>query len=341
MRKARRSVINTGFPLDGPTLGEIGEDAVIRSIIEASPSAVNGDDAAVLHPPSPNSRMVATTDMMVEGRHFRSDLTTPFLLGRKAVVQNFADIEAMGARPLAALLSFSAPSRTPAAVVADIARGIGTELDKYGTELVGGDVTAGQSLVLSITAIGSLGGNRPPLMLTGARAGQTVVAHGRIGYSAAGLELLESGITIPAELEPLAHAYQSPELTPGCGMVARSAGATSMTDNSDGLLHDVGVLAQRSGVRIDLNSDAIAPDALLVKAGEMLGVDPWKWVCEGGEDHTLIGTLQAEAPVGFRPIGTVHKPSSESGSSAATTSSISVTIDGNAPQYTRGWESFS
>ena len=213
-------MINTGFPLDGPTLGEIGEDAVIRSIIEASPSAVNGDDAAVLHPPSPNSRMVATTDMIVEGRHFRSDLTTPFLLGRKAVVQNYADIEAMGARPLAALLSFSAPSTTPAATVTEIARGIGAELDKYGTELVGGDVTAGQNLVMSITAIGSLGGNRPPLTLAGARAGQTVVAHGRIGYSAAGLELLEAGITIPEELEPLAHAYQSPELTPGCGMVA-------------------------------------------------------------------------------------------------------------------------
>lgn len=333
-------MINTGFPTEGPTLGEIGEEAVIHAIIEASPSAVNGDDAAVLHPPSPNSRMVVTTDMVVAGRHFRPDVTTPVKLGRKAVVQNFADIESMGARPLAALLSLSAPTSTPVAVVEEFARGIGTELDKYGTELVGGDVTAGENLVMSITAIGSLGGNRPPLTLTGARAGQIVVAHGRIGYSAAGLELLESGIDIPEVLEPLVLAYQAPELTPGSGLVARSAGATSMTDNSDGLLHDVGALARKSGVRIDLKSEAIAPDELLVQAGELLGVDPWKWVCEGGEDHTLIGTLQGEAPVGFRPIGTVHKPASETGSSS-NAASVPVTIDGQPPVYTQGWESFA
>lgn len=323
-------MIRTGFPTDGPTLGEVGEHAVIAAIIDASPSSVNGDDAAVLHPASPNSRVVATTDMLVEGRHFRADVTTPFMLGRKAIVQNFADIEAMGARPTAALLSLSAPVDLPTAVVTEIARGIGHEVDKYAAELVGGDVTAGQNLVISVTAIGSLGGNRPALTLSGARIGQTVVAHGRIGYSAAGLALLESGKDIPAEFEPLVLAYQAPEFTPSAGVIARSAGASSMTDNSDGLLHDLTAVARRSGVRIDLNSAAIAPDLLLVRAGEFLDHDPWQWVCEGGEDHTLLGTLNGEAPVGFRPIGTVCKPAPAG----------AVTLDGHAPTYTSGWESF-
>lgn len=324
-------MIQTGFPVDGPTLGEVGEHAVIQSIIDASPSAVNGDDAAVLHPASPNSRMVATTDMLVEGRHFRADVTTPWHLGRKAVVQNFADIEAMGARCVAVLLSLSAPPSYAASVATEIARGIGHEVEKFGAELVGGDVTAGESLVMSVTAIGSLGGNRPPLTLSGARAGQNLVAHGNIGHSAAGLELLESGVSIPAELEPLVAAYQAPEITPSAGVVARSAGASSMTDNSDGLLHDLAVIAQRSGVRLDLDPGAIAPDALLVQAGELLGVDPWKWVCEGGEDHTLVGTLHGEAPVGFRSIGKVCRPNGKTG----------VTIGDAAPAYNGGWESFA
>lgn len=327
------TVIETGSPTGGPTLGDVGEHAVIQAITDATPSVVNGDDAAVLHRSSPNSRVVATTDMLVEGRHFRWDVTTPWHVGRKAIVQNFADVEAMGARPLAALLSLSAPKALPVAVVTELAKGIGHEVEKYAAELVGGDVTSGDNLVLSITAIGSLGGNRPPLTLDGARVGQNVVAHGEIGYSAAGLDLLESGREIPSEFVPLVQAYQAPSITPGAGVVARSAGATSMTDNSDGLLHDLRLVGRRSGVRIDLDSSAVAPDELLLRAGEFLDHDPWQWVCEGGEDHTLLGTLNGDAPVGFRTIGKVCK--------LATDEEPGVSLDGGAPAYSKGWESFS
>lgn len=331
--RAVAAVIQTGFPTDGPTLGDVGERAVIQSIVDVTPSSINGDDAAVLHRSSPNSRVVATTDMLVEGRHFRWDLTTPRQVGRKAIVQNFADIEAMGARPVAALLSLSAPKDLPVAVVTELARGIGDEVDKYAAELVGGDVTSGDSLVMSVTAIGSLGGNRWALTLDGARASQNLVAHGRIGYSAAGLALLESGREIPDELVPLAQAYQAPEITPGSGVIARSAGATSMTDNSDGLLHDLKLLAVRSGVSLNLDSAAVAPDELLRNAGEFLGHDPWQWVYEGGEDHTLIGTISGDAPVGFHTIGSTSKPTTDE--------EPVVTVDGKEPEYGGGWESFA
>ena len=72
---------------------------------------------------------------------------------------------------------------------------------------------------------------------------------------------------------------------------------------------------------------ALAPDAVLTAAGEYLGVDPWQWVLTGGEDHTLIGTCDGSAPVGFRSIGTVSK-------------GAGVRIDGHEPTYTDGWESF-
>mgnify|MGYP001551503686 CR=1 FL=1 len=186
----------------------MGEAEVINRIVANAPSGINGDDAAVLTPSVPNSRVVATTDMLVHGRHFSADFTTPFDVGRKAVVQNYADVEAMGARPIAALLAVSAPPETPVAVIEEIARGVGATTERWATELVGGDLTGGETLTVSLTAIGSLGGNLEPLRLDRARPGQRVVAHGAIGYSAAGLALLQSGLPIPPELEPLVHAHQ-------------------------------------------------------------------------------------------------------------------------------------
>ena len=114
-------MIETGFPTGGPTLRELGEREVINRIRAQAPSTVNGDDAAVLAPAAPNSRVVAATDMSVEGIHFSADTTTPYCVGRKVALQNFADIEAMGARPIAALMAVSAHPDTPVRVMEDIA----------------------------------------------------------------------------------------------------------------------------------------------------------------------------------------------------------------------------
>ena len=102
-----------------------------------------------------------------------------------------------------------------------------------------------------------------------------------------------------------------------------------MTDNSDGLLRDLTTLATRSGVRLDLDGAALTPDAQLYYAGEVLGVDPWEWVLTGGEDHTLIGTTAQQVPAGYRTLGTVR----EAGGAPA------VTVDGQPPIYTGGWDS--
>lgn len=314
-----------------PTLADIGEKRVIEAITSVAPSSINGDDAAVLHTPVPNRRTVATTDLLVEGRHFRLDWSTPEEVGHKAIVQNFADIEAMGARPAAALLGLAAPADTPISIVQGIARGIAEASSHYNTELVGGDVTQACELVVSITAIGALGGDRQALTLDRARPGQQVVAHGKIGWSAAGLALLERfGRALPedhSELWPLIDAHCAPWITPGRGQVARATGVTAMTDNSDGLIPDLTTIAARSGVSIDLFADAIKPDPLLVQAGALLGRDPLEWVHAGGEDHTLLATTAKPAPSGFRVIGEVVRGES-------------VTVDGRPSPYTKGWASF-
>ncbi|MEJ5998751.1 thiamine-phosphate kinase [Corynebacterium sp. H130] len=313
------------------TIGEIGERETIARIVAVAPSSRNGDDAAVLGHPAPNSRTVVTTDLLVEGRHFRQDWSTPEEIGQRAILQNFADIEAMGARPVAAVLGLSAPECTPVATIEGIARGVETQVAFYNAELVGGDVTGGEHLTLSVTAIGSLGGSAAPLTLDRARPGQQVVAAGKIGYSAAGLALLSrfGRAGVPEEFEPLVQGFLSPSLLPGRGVIARATGATSMTDNSDGLVADLGTIAERSKVTIDLESDAIAPDELQLKAAELLGADPWAWILGGGEDHTLLATTAQAVPSGFRRIGRVVKAGN-----------FGVLVDGAEPSTTAGWVSF-
>ncbi|MGP6174932.1 thiamine-phosphate kinase [Corynebacterium sp. A21] len=312
----------------GPTIGEVGEHAAIAAIIAAAPSTRNGDDAAVLNHASPNSRTVATVDMLIEGRHFNLEWSSPEEIGHKAIVQNFADIQAMGARPVAALLAISAPPSTPLSFLQGLATGVAARVSQFSAELVGGDLTAGDNLVVSVTAIGSLGGSLPELTLDRARAGQRIVASGRIGDSAAGLALLQRyGRDYPPHFTELVAAHCSPHLAPGRGMIARATGATAMTDNSDGLIVDLWTMAKRSGVNLDLNRQSIAPHKLMVEAGELLGIDPWEWVLTGGEDHTMLATTARDAPSGFRLIGQVNRGED-------------VTINGAEPEYGTGWVSF-
>ncbi|MBZ8177163.1 thiamine-phosphate kinase [Corynebacterium sp. 3HC-13] len=311
------------------TIGDIGEYRSIAEILKIAPSPLNGDDAAVLAHASPNSRVVVTTDMLIENRHFRLDWSTPDQIGHKAIVQNFADIQAMGARPIAALLGLAAPPDTPVSTLQGIARGVALQVADYSAELVGGDLSSSDNLVISVTAIGHLGGNLPELRLDGARPGQKVVACGKIGDSAAGLALLERyGRNFPRRFADLVAAHRTPTLVPGRGMIARSTGATAMTDNSDGLIQDLGLMARRSQVHIDLDPEAIAPSPLMREAADLLDVDPWQWVLSGGEDHTLLATTSFDAPSGFRVIG------------ETTRGSGTMSVGGQPPAYQKGWVSF-
>lgn len=314
------------------TIADVGEFGVIEAIRAIAPSARNGDDAAVLTQTTPNARFVASTDMLVQGRHFRLDWSTPQQVGAKAAVQNFADIESMGARPTAMLFAISAPLDTPVSVVTGIAEGLWQQGQQCPAELVGGDVVSGDSLVISITAMGELGGLGRPLLRSAARPGDRLIASGRIGYSAAGLALLErcgAPDKVPAEFSELVAAHCTPEFEYRRGATARATGVRSMTDNSDGLVVDLRAIAKASGVTVEVDGDAIAPDDLQKAAAEYLDCDPWDWVLTGGEDHTLIGSTPAEPPTGFRTIGAVTRERFDS-----------VLIDGAPPVHDSGWVSF-
>ena len=268
------------------TARDVGEFGLIAQVIARLGTAPHvllgpGDDAAVVA--APDGRVVATTDVLVEGVHFRRDWSTAYDVGRKAAAANLADVAAMGGVGTALLVGLAAPAELPVSWALELADGLRDEAAVVGAAVVGGDVVRSEVLVVSVTALGDLQG-RSPVTRAGARPGDVVVLAGELGRSAAGLELLEAGTT---EGELVA-ANRRPAPPYEMGPALALAGATSMCDVSDGLLGDAGHVAEASGVRIDLDpADELA--------------------LTGGEDHALLATLPPEValPAGCRVIGRV------------------------------------
>src|SRR5437868_5033118 len=211
------------------TIGELGEFGLISLLTRRLPVSPDvqlgpGDDAAVIA--TPDGRVVASTDLLVEGRHFRRDWSSPYDIGRKAAAQNLADVVAMGARPTALLIGFAAPFTTATTWAERLYDGFTDECGVAGAAVAGCDIVAAPEITLAITALGDLGG-APPLTRAGARPGDVVAIRGRLGWSAAGLALLTAGRDGPAELIT---AHRRPEPPYAAGAEARAAGATALLD---------------------------------------------------------------------------------------------------------------
>jgi thiamine-monophosphate kinase len=317
---------------DGPTLAELGEFAVIDRLVAnrrypASVTLGPGDDAAVLA--APDGRVVVSTDMLVQDRHFRFDWSTPHDVGRKAIAQNAADIEAMGARVTGFVMGLGAPATAPARRAIELVDGMWAEADRAGGPIIGGDLVASPHWVVSVTVFGDLEG-RAPVTRSGARPGAVVAVAGELGRSAAGYALWSARV---GDFTDLRDRHVAPAPPYGQGAVAAQAGASAMTDTSDGLVADLRHIAAMSGVSIDLSTAALQPLwQPLTAAAEALGADPRGWVLGGGEDHALVACFPAEPPPGWRVIGAVL--------ATDTHDSAQVLIDGEQYSGAAGWESF-
>ena len=186
--------------MSGPVVADLGEAGILARITPLLPSGRDvlvgpGDDCAVLA--APDGRYCVSTDVLVEGRHFRTDWSSGFDVGARAAAQNLADIAAMGARPVALVACLVLPGATPVDWVVDLARGMALRCREAGAAIVGGDLSAGEGLVVAVTVHGDLRG-RAPVLRSGARAGEALVLAGAPGRSAAGLALLEAGWGRPA-----------------------------------------------------------------------------------------------------------------------------------------------
>lgn len=291
----------------GPTtLAQLGEFALIAELVRDLPAAPDvlvgpGDDGAVL---TVGGSVVVSTDVLVEGVHFRRDWSSANDIGRKAVAVNVADIEAMGARPQGVVVGFSAPGETEVRWTLDLAAGLRAECDAAGVSLLGGDTTRGRDVTLSVTALGTLDG-RAPVRRGGARPGDELAVVGRLGWAAAGLLVLSRGFRSP---RAVVEVQRVPQVPYGQGALAARAGATAMVDVSDGLLADLGHVARASGVTVDVTSAAFDIPEPLQTVGAATRVDPLLLVLTGGEDHALAATFPAGGvPEGWTTIGRVEE----------------------------------
>ncbi|GAB7142604.1 thiamine-phosphate kinase [Mycobacterium riyadhense] len=313
---------------ESPTLAQFGEFAVIDRLVRGrrQPAAVAigpGDDAAVVS--VSDGRSVVSTDMLVQDRHFRLDWSKPHDVGRKAITQNAADIEAMGARPIAFVVGFGGPGDTPTAELAGLVDGMWDEAERIGAGIVGGDLVSCPQWVVSVTALGDLGG-RAPVLRSGARAGSRLAVAGELGRSAAGYALWHNEIE---GFDELRRRHLVPEPPYGQGVAAAVAGAQAMIDVSDGLIADLRHVAAASGVGIDVSTAALAADhGALTAAAAAVGADPWPWVLGGGEDHALVACFSGPAPTEWRVIGRVLDGPAR------------VLVDGEEWGGYAGWESF-
>ncbi|MFJ8577494.1 thiamine-phosphate kinase [Micromonospora sp. NPDC093277] len=282
-----------------------------------------GDDAAVVA--APDRRVVASTDVLVEGRHFRRDWSAARDIGHRAAAANLADIAAMGATPTALLVALCIPAELDTSWAEELADGLGAEAALVGAGVVGGDMSASPIITIAVTALGDLG-DRPPVVRSGARPGDVVALAGRTGWAGAGYTVLSRGFRTP---RLLVEAYRRPEVPYAAGPEAARHGATAMIDVSDGLLADLGHVAKASGVAIDVTRDAFEVPRQMRDAAQALGVDPYSWILAGGEDHALAATFPPAAalPAGWRPIGRVAE-------------GAGMTVDGAPYDGPTGWDHF-
>lgn len=297
-----------------------------------------GDDAAVVS--APDGRFVVSTDVLVEDHHFRRAWSTGYDVGWRAAMQNLADCAAMGARTTSLVVALVIPGSLEVGWVTDLARGLADACSRHGASVVGGDLSGGDRVVVAVTVHGDLEG-REPVLRSGARPGDVLAHAGVLGRSAAGLALLEAGRGAAAP--GLVAGFLRPDPPLDAGVGAASAGATAMLDVSDGLLRDAGRIAAASGVVIDLDDPAVALAddlAALQPACEALETEPLAWLLTGGEDHGMLATFPAGAPLppGFRPVGRVHGERD----GAVPSELVRVTVCGEAPTvHGGGWDHFA
>lgn len=320
---ARSNGLREGIIVSDRSIGALGEFGLIAEMASRTrpgPGTIVGigDDAAVLA--APDGRVVATTDFLLEGRHFRRDWAGPGDIGHRAAVRSLADVAAMGAVPTALLVAFAAPPETPAAWAVDLFAGLAAEAGRAGATVAGGDTAQAGSVLLAVTGLGDLQG-RSPVRRSGARPGDVVAVAGPLGRSAAGLALLEAGLGGSGELAGLVAAHLRPAPPYEAGPEAAALGATAMIDVSDGLLADLGHVAESSGVLIDVRAGALDAGPLEAAAEALEEKDPdsrtesgappsaLAWVMTGGEDHSLVATFrpQVRLPARWVVIGAVRE----------------------------------
>lgn len=245
-----------------------------------------GDDAAVVS--RPETPVVVTTDMAVEDVHFKTSWSSAEEIGRKVAAANLADIYAMGGTPKFLTVAMSATGNEELEWMLGIARGIAHEANIAGAQVIGGDLSRGEKIVISITAIGEC---NTPILRSGAQVGDSIYISSLPGWSAAGLQALIKNIR-GGSIDFAISEHRAPSVDyDNAQQIA--IGANSLCDISDSLMIQGEQIADASGVCLELDGDLITkhPDfAELLQVAETLKVSVFDLILSGGEDHCFLAT---------------------------------------------------
>lgn len=282
-----------------------GEQKIIDSIKSWVGGNLIGDDCALI-----GSQMLVSTDALVEGTHFRRDLMTLSEIGWKAVAVNLSDIGAMAGRPRYLFVTVCAPSDFAHNDFRRLYEGISDCARQYRLTVAGGDITAGDKLMLSLTVIGDVHENGC-LTRSGAKPGDVVIATGDFGASRAGLwQLLggKGGKKKNASHTLSKHVRPLPRLCESWALVRKAGSMGALMDASDGLADALVQLARASsvGLMVELGSVPIHEETRKVAAEA--GVDPVEWALYGGEDYELVGCIDANVWGEWRKEGSKDNP---------------------------------
>lgn len=237
-----------------------------------------GDDCTVF-PLGNGESLVFTADLLAENVHFLRRATSAQELGRKSLAVNLSDVAAMGARPIATLLSLAIPHDLPEGWIEEFMEGYRELSAEYGVGLVGGDTTASDSgLVVNVTAVGRIADSHIKRR-SDARPGDLIAVGGTLGESGAGLR----DILADRYDTPLAHIHRnpSPQIAEGIWLGTRSE-VHAMMDISDGIASDLRHIMGQSHVGATVDTERIPTSVDLETA------------VSGGEDYKLLFTVAPE-----------------------------------------------
>ncbi len=291
----------------GPN-GLFGEDAFLTVLDRWFPDSpgrarLRGDDCAVLGCPP---RLLVSTDLFFEDVHFRTRYFSPEEIGHKALAVNISDIAAMGGQPLGFSLGLGLPPAVDFDFFSAFCAGMSRLAAEHGLYLSGGDLSAADRLLISVTIWGGAWPeNAAPLpsflRRAVAKAGDRIFCVGPIGLARAGLALLESDGRTALESYPLAcaaHLVPRPKAAEGRLLAAAAARhglaeRIGLMDVSDGLARDLprlvgpgrGAVIERALVPVHSEAREYA---------QSRGLDATVECLLGGEDYALAGTCPPE-----------------------------------------------
>ena len=297
----------------GLPLGPGAEFDRIRKIVQVlgEQGTGLGDDCGLIR--AGEEFMAFSTDVSVEGVHFRRDWISPQEVGWRATAAALSDLAAEGAEPIGLLCAVTMPAKAAEGDLLQVMAGVGAAAGSVRAAVLGGDLASGPVWSVAVTVVGR---TRAPITRAGAEPGDRLWVTGSLGGARSALEAWRRGA---APLPGARARFVHPEPRIMAGRWLARHGARAMIDLSDGLGGDAWHLAAASGValEIDLATIPMAPEA--IEEAAILGLPPGRFVAEGGEDYELMVALPArfdarelfvrECGIPLTPIGSAAKGS--------------------------------